>query len=110
MRPELNILIMFSILFYGISLAEPAPIYLYYHSSNIFHIDVYQEKLEDIVAYINQKSKANIVIDKQIKKGPITVRCEARWLCGGIIFFNTASFRSGEYRIHELPAPSYKRF
>jgi hypothetical protein len=31
-------------------------------------------------------------------------------LCGGIIFFNTASFRSGEYFMHETPAPSYNGF
>jgi hypothetical protein len=38
----------------------------------------------------------------------------ANWLMdrlwGGIIFFNTASFRSGEYRMHEPPAPLYNGF
>ncbi len=36
--------------------------------------------------------------------------CLMGWLCGGIIFFNTASFRSGEYHMNFPPAPFYRRF
>jgi hypothetical protein len=79
MKPAIiTLAIFFS--FFGISLAEPGPIYHCYGTSNIFHIDVYQEKLANIVAFINTNFRAKVTITSDLEKELVSVRCEARWL------------------------------
>lgn len=82
MRLTVNVLIiaaLFQCIFSNSFASQPSK-YHHYVSNGVLHIDVYQEELGDIVAYINEHFKANITLQTEIHRKLISLRCESTWM------------------------------
>jgi hypothetical protein len=82
MRLTVNVLIIavLLLLISSNSFASQPSRYHHYVSTDILHIDVYQERLGDVVAYINEHFKANITLQTEIHSKLISLRCESTWM------------------------------
>lgn len=69
------------LLFYMNAQANPSlSIYSHNTVNSTLRVDVYQERLDMVVAYINTHFDANITLSPSAMELSVSVRCESHWI------------------------------